>query len=70
LPASIEVTYWDGHGFIPVHNPRIEWATSSNQPTRITFDPVATSRIKLDMTSRSPGSAHGFLQIAELTVNG
>jgi beta-galactosidase len=67
LPASIEATYWNGHGFVPVRNPRIEWATGSNQPTRITFEPVRTSRIKLTMTSRAPGTTTGFLQIAELT---
>jgi beta-galactosidase len=70
LPATIAVTYWDGHAFLPVRNPRIEWAAGSGQPTRLTFDPVTTSRLKLDMTSRSPGGANGFLQIAELTVNG
>jgi beta-galactosidase len=70
LPAGIRVTYWDGHGFVPVRDPRIEWATGSGQPTRITFDPVTTARIKLDMTSRSPGGPDGFLQIAELTFGG
>jgi beta-galactosidase len=68
LPATITVSYWDGRRFVPVRGTRIEWATASNQPTRVSFDPVRTSRIKLDMTSRSPGTATGFLQIAELRV--
>jgi beta-galactosidase len=66
LPATIQVSSWDGRRFVPARGTRIEWATASNQPTRITFDPVRTSRIRLDMTSRSPGTATGFLQIAEL----
>jgi beta-galactosidase len=66
-PASIEVSYWDGHDFAPVRDPHIEWATATNQPTRITFTPVTTDRIELDMTSRAPGTTSGFLQIAELT---
>ena len=68
LPATIRVSSWDGRRFVPVRGTRIEWATASNQPTRITFDPVRASRIRLDMTSRSPGTATGFLQIAELKV--
>jgi beta-galactosidase len=66
LPASIGVTYWDGRRFVPVRNPRITWASESNQPTTITFDPVRTSRIKLDLTSRAPNTPTGFVQIAEL----
>jgi beta-galactosidase len=66
LPASIAVTYWNGRKFAPVRNLKITWATASNQPTAIAFDPVTTSQIKLTMTSPSPGTAAGFLQIAEL----
>ena len=66
LPASIAVTYWNGRDLVPVRNLKITWATGSNQPTTITFDPVTTSQVRLTMTSPSPGSASGFLQIAEL----
>ncbi|MGW0519224.1 glycoside hydrolase family 2 TIM barrel-domain containing protein [Crossiella sp. NPDC003009] len=68
LPASIGVSYWDGRAFVPVRDAKITWATESGQPTRITFGPVRTSRIRLDLTSRAPGTAHGFLRIAELAV--
>lgn len=70
LPATITVSYWDGRRFVPVRDARIEWATGSNQPTRVTFAPVRTSQLKLDLTSRAPGTATGFLQIAELTFGG
>ena len=66
LPASITVSYWNGRELVPVHNLKITRATGSNQPTTITFDPVTTSQLRLTMTSPSPGSAAGFLQIAEL----
>jgi beta-galactosidase len=66
LPASITVTYWDGHELVPVKNPKIDWATASNQPTTITFDPVTSTEVRLTMTSKSPGTSAGFLQIAEL----
>jgi beta-galactosidase len=52
-----------------VRNPAISWATASNQPTTLTFDPVRSSRVRLDMTSSAPGTAAGFLQIAELDVS-
>jgi beta-galactosidase len=68
LPASITASYWDGHRFVQVRSPAISWATASGQPTTITFDPVRSSRVRLDMTSPAPGTAAGFLQIAELHV--
>jgi beta-galactosidase len=68
LPAAIEVSYWNGRVFVPVSNPVIAWATASNQPTTITFDPVRSSMIRLAMTSRSPNAANGFIQIAELQI--
>ncbi|WP_095984947.1 glycoside hydrolase family 2 TIM barrel-domain containing protein [Cystobacter fuscus] len=68
LPASLVVTYWDGKGYVPVSHPSISWASASNQPTVISFDPVQTTELRLEMTSPAPGSATGFLQISELEV--
>jgi beta-galactosidase len=68
LPASISVMYWTGRDFVPVRNLRIVWATASNQPTTLTFDPVRTAAVRLDMTSPTPGTSSGFLRIAELQV--
>jgi beta-galactosidase len=67
-PASVTVSYWDGHRFTPVRNLAVDWATASGQPTTLTFDPVRSDRVRLDMTSPSPGTAGGFLRIAELQV--
>jgi beta-galactosidase len=70
LPASIEVTYWDGtgRGWAPAVNVKVSWATASNEATTITFDPVRTSSVRLTMTSPAPGTAGGFLAIAELSA--
>jgi len=69
LPASIQVSYWDGRGFVPVANLAIDWATASSQPTTLTFDPVRRgSALRLDLTSAAPGTGGGFLMIAELQV--
>ncbi len=62
------MSYWDGHKFVPVNHLTIDWATASDQPTTLTFDPVHSSQVKLDMTSPAPGTAAGFLRIAELQV--
>jgi beta-galactosidase len=66
LPATIEVSYRTDHGFAPVGNPRITWATASDQPTTVTFEPVRTDQLRLTMTSPTPGTAAGFLRISEL----
>jgi beta-galactosidase len=70
LPAAIAVSSWDGRRWVPVANPRIAWATASNEPTTITFDPVTTTRIRLDLTSAFPKAPNGFLQISELRASG
>jgi beta-galactosidase len=67
-PASITVSYWDGTRFRPVRNLKISQATASDQPTTLTFDPVRSSRVRLDMTSAAPGTGAGFLQIVTLQV--
>ncbi|WP_435838386.1 hypothetical protein [Streptomyces antimycoticus] len=63
LPASIEVSAWNGHAYVPVHGASVEWATASGTPTVITFDPVRTSRLRLDLTSGHPGAADGAQRI-------
>ena len=65
-PATAAVSYWNGTAYVPVHNLRITWAAASGQPTTMTFDPVTTGSLRLDMTSAAPGTATGFIQITEL----
>ncbi|MFJ6673114.1 glycoside hydrolase family 2 TIM barrel-domain containing protein [Actinosynnema sp. NPDC091369] len=67
LPASIRVEHWDGSAWAPVGNARVEWADATG---RVAFDPVTTTRVRLTLTSRAPGTSTGFLGIAELHVNG
>jgi beta-galactosidase len=45
-------------------------ATASGQPTVVTFDPVSTTRLRLDLTSAHPKAGDGFLAISELEVPG
>ena len=70
LPAELAVSSWNGSEYVPVSNAEIQWASASNAATVITFDPVATSSLRLDLTSRAPWTSTGFLQIAELEVAG
>ena len=63
--------YWDGSRWVPVSNPHVELATASGQPTVVTFDPIATTRLlRLDLTSAHPKAGDGFLAISELEVPG
>ncbi len=68
LPSSVVVSYWTGSHWVRVPNQHTTFASASNQPTSITFDPVSTTRIRLDLTSPAPGTSTGFLQITELQV--
>jgi beta-galactosidase len=70
LPASLGVEAWDGARWVPVSNPHVTFATASGQPTEVTFDPVATTRLRLDMTSAHPKAGDGFLAIGTLEVPG
>ena len=65
-PATAAVSYWNGTGYVPVRNLQVTWAAASNEPTTMAFDPVTTRTLRLDMTSAAPGTATGFIQIAEL----
>jgi beta-galactosidase len=68
LPSAITVSYLRGTTWLPVANQQVQLATASNQPTTITFDPVSTTAVRLDLTSPAPDTATGFLQVTELQV--
>ena len=71
LPASVTVSCWDGTAWVPVSGQHVTFASTSNAPSTITFDPVSTTELKLDMTSASPGDpATGNLAISELQIPG
>ncbi|WP_030607354.1 glycoside hydrolase family 2 TIM barrel-domain containing protein [Streptomyces sclerotialus] len=70
LPASLTVSYWEGREYVPADRVRIDWAEASETPTRVTFDAVRTTRIRLDLASRHPGKENGFLRIVGLSADG
>ncbi|MEV6237413.1 glycoside hydrolase family 2 TIM barrel-domain containing protein [Lentzea sp. NPDC051838] len=67
LPKAIDVRYWDGAKYTPVTGLRVTWAGESGAPSTITFDPVATTSVRLHLTSAAPGTAGGFFRISELS---
>ncbi|MFE9899683.1 glycoside hydrolase family 2 TIM barrel-domain containing protein [Streptomyces achromogenes] len=67
-PARAEVAVWNGHAYVPVTGARTEWATASDSPTVITFDPVRGSRLRLTLTSARPGRPEGAVRISALDV--
>ena len=70
LPADIGVRYWDGTRWAAVSNSHVAFASASGQPTVVSFDPVTTTRLRLDLTSAHPKAGDGFLAISELEVPG
>ncbi|MFD8307432.1 glycoside hydrolase family 2 TIM barrel-domain containing protein [Streptomyces sp. NPDC059690] len=68
LPASVEAAVWDGDAFVPVKGASVDWATASDAPSVIAFDPVSGSRLRLTLTSRHPGEAGGAVRISKLEV--
>ncbi|MGH3319058.1 MAG: DUF4982 domain-containing protein [Streptosporangiaceae bacterium] len=69
-PSRIAVTYWDGHRFVPVRSLHIDWSDESNGPTVLSFDPVHSRLVRLDVTSPTPGTGKGFMRIAAIQVDG
>jgi beta-galactosidase len=71
LPGAVTVSYWTGTGWAPVSNQHVTFAGASNMPSTITFDPVTTTKLKLDMTSAAPyDPTTGNLAISELQIPG
>ncbi|NLU76686.1 DUF4982 domain-containing protein [Streptomyces sp. HNM0575] len=68
LPKAVAVSYWNGEEYVPVDHPHITWGSGSGEPTRIGFDPVRTTRIRLEMTSSHPHEPDGFLRIVRLAA--
>jgi beta-galactosidase len=68
FPADIGVKYRDGSRWVPVSNPQVTPASASGEPTEITFDPVSTTQLRLDMTSAHPKAGNGFIAISTLEV--
>ncbi len=66
LPSALNVSYWNGTEWVATTNQQVQFAAASNQPTTVTFDPVSTTAIRLDLTSPAPNTSTGFMQITEL----
>jgi beta-galactosidase len=71
LPATVDVSYWNGLSWVPVTGEQVTFASASDQPSTIVFDPVSTTKVKIDMTSRSPNDpVTGNLTISEIEIPG
>jgi beta-galactosidase len=72
LPATATVYYRDDNNdWVPVGHQQVTFAGASDAPSTITFDPVTTTALKLDMTSRAPyDPTTGNLAISELRIPG
>ncbi|WP_327319902.1 glycoside hydrolase family 2 TIM barrel-domain containing protein [Streptomyces sp. NBC_01235] len=66
LPASVEAEVWDGERYVPVTGAAVDWATASDAPTALTFDPARGSKLRLKLTSGAPGTVQGAVRISRL----
>ncbi|MCX4767051.1 DUF4982 domain-containing protein [Streptomyces sp. NBC_01275] len=66
LPSAVGVEVWDGDAYVPVTGAAVDWATVSDAPTALTFDPVRGSRLRLTLTSSAPGTVQGAVRISKL----
>ncbi|MDP1027752.1 glycoside hydrolase family 127 protein [Sphingomonas sp. KR1UV-12] len=60
LPRTARLLYWNGSDFVPVRNPR-GGGLAADRFNRIGFDPVTTTRLKLEMQGDGEKSV-GILQ--------
>lgn len=67
-PASVTVSYWAGDGWRPVTGSQLSW--SADGTVRVGFQPVTSTRLRLDLTSSRPQAPDGFLGITELGPEG
>ncbi|MGW2719258.1 glycoside hydrolase family 2 TIM barrel-domain containing protein [Streptomyces sp. NPDC001492] len=70
LPASVEAAVWDGRRYVPVTGAAVDWATTSDAPTVLSFDAVRGSRLRLTLTSAHPGEVLGAVRISKLEAPG
>jgi hypothetical protein len=71
LPASLNVQYWDGLSWVDAGNQVVTFATASNGETRITFDTVATTRVRVGMENATPlNSTTGRMRIVKFETWG
>ena len=71
LPAAVTVQYWTGTDWKPVSDQKVSFAGGSNAPSAITFSPVSTTGLRLEMTSPAPyDPTTGNLAISELRIPG
>jgi beta-galactosidase len=70
FPAAVSVEYWNGKAFVPAAQLHVTSATASDQPTTIAFTKIATTQIRLVITSAAPGTSNGFVQVSELQALG
>ena len=57
LPASMNVQYWNGFAWVDAANQKTEFATVSNQASKVTFDPVLTGKVRVGLKNATPYSA-------------
>ncbi|GAA5184741.1 hypothetical protein GCM10023322_26900 [Rugosimonospora acidiphila] len=67
LPGAVAVSYRSGNNLVPVDALSVTWAGTV---ATLTFAPVGTTELRVELTTAFPDATNGFFQITELSVIG
>ncbi|MCL2152160.1 MAG: DUF4982 domain-containing protein [Oscillospiraceae bacterium] len=71
LPKTLNAQYWDGFAWVDAPNQVVTFATASNEETKITFDTVTTTRVRVGMENATPlNSTTGRMRIVKFETWG
>jgi beta-galactosidase len=69
IPKSLSVQYWDGFAWVDAANQKTQLATETLAASKITFDRVIASRVRVGMENATPYSQEtGAMTIAKFEV--
>ncbi|MDR1158200.1 MAG: InlB B-repeat-containing protein, partial [Oscillospiraceae bacterium] len=57
IPSALNVQYWDGFAWVDAERQEVSFAAASNAETRVTFDAVTSTRVRVGMENATPYNA-------------
>ncbi|MDR0670927.1 MAG: Ig-like domain-containing protein [Oscillospiraceae bacterium] len=57
LPSALNVQYWDGFAWADAGHQEVSFAATSNGETKVTFDAVTSTRVRVGMENATPYNA-------------
>ncbi|MDR2671613.1 MAG: InlB B-repeat-containing protein, partial [Oscillospiraceae bacterium] len=71
IPKTLNVQYWDGFAWVDAGHQEVSFAAASNAETKVTFDAVTSTRVRVGMENATPYHATtGRMQIVKFETWG